>query len=429
MSTIRFMHSYIRRVIDQELDDLFVDLPAILLDGPKGVGKTRTAVERCTDGSIRRLDLLPERQIMEADPFIIRTDSRPTLIDEWQRVPAVFDVVRRLVDEDGVGGQFLLTGSAPWPHATHSGAGRIVSMRMRPLTLQERLGLNPTVSMRELLTGSAVIAGSSTLTLADYTSEIVAGGFPGMQHLTPRARSRQLDGYINRIVDHDLPELGTAVRHPERVLGWLRAYGAATSTITQWDKIRNAATPGEGDKPSKPSTMVYRELLTQLRILDPLEGWGPSNNHLKNLTLSPKHHLTDPALAARLVKLSATKLLAGDGPSRPVPGDGTYLGALFESLVALSVRTYAQLNDARVYHMRTGNGRHEIDFIVESDDGILAIEAKLTPTVDRNDVAHLKWLKEHIGSSCKDLMIVTTGLQAYRRTDGVAVVPLATLGA
>lgn len=429
MSTIRFVQSYIRRTIDQELDDLFVDLPAILLDGPKGVGKTRTAVERCTNGSIRRLDLIPERQIMEADPFIIRTDNRPTLIDEWQRVPEVFDAVRRLVDENGAGGQFLLTGSAPWPHATHSGAGRIVSMRMRPLTLQERLGLNPTVSMRDLLTGSAVIAGSSTLTLADYTSAIVAGGFPGMQHLTPRARARQLDGYINRIVDHDLPELGRAVRHPERVLAWLRAYGAATATITQWDKIRNSATPGEGDKPSKPSTMVYRELLTKLRILDPLEAWSPSKNHMKNLTLGPKHYLADPALAARLVRLSASKLLTGDGPTRPVPADGTYLGALFESLVALSVRTYAQLHDARVYHMRTERGRHEIDFIVESEDGILAIEAKLAPTVDGNDVAHLKWLKKQIGPSCLDMMIVTTGMEAYRRADGVAVVPLALLGA
>ena len=106
-----------------------------VFDGPKGVGKSASAAQRCR--SIRRLDVASEREIVEADPAIIGRDPAPLLIDEWQRVPAVFDAVRRLVDDDPSGGRFLLTGSASTTQ-THSGAGRITTLRMRPLCLSER---------------------------------------------------------------------------------------------------------------------------------------------------------------------------------------------------------------------------------------------------------------------------------------------------
>lgn len=139
---------YRRRVVDDDLDELFDSLAAILLDGPKGVGKTTTAQQRCT--TTRRLDRGAERAVVEADPLIIVEGQRPVLIDEWQRVPEVFDAVRSLVDDDATAGQFLLTGSAP-TQATHSGAGRIPSLRMRPLTLPERGVAEPTVSLKDLL--------------------------------------------------------------------------------------------------------------------------------------------------------------------------------------------------------------------------------------------------------------------------------------
>jgi uncharacterized protein len=213
------------------------------------------------------------------------------------------------------------------------------------------------------------------------------------------------------------------------VLGWLRAYAAAIATTTSWDKIRNAATSGVDDKPARSTTQPYADLLTALRILDPVPAWVPSNNHLTALNGSPKHHLADPALAARLVRASASTLLVGGPAATSIPRDGTYFGGLFESLAALSIRTFAQNCDARVSHLRTKGGRHEVDFIVESGDGgVLAIEVKLNASVTDEHVGQLHWLRNEIGDECIDTVVLSTGPEAYRRRDGVAVIPLALLG-
>lgn len=423
-NAIDFLRNYVRRVIDDEIDDLFPQLPAILIDGPKGIGKTATATQRCR--AIRHLDVAAERDVVEADPSVIGRDPVPVLIDEWQRVPSVLDAVRRLVDRDPTGGRFLLTGSAPSAQ-THSGAGRITTLRMRPLTLHERRPSSEGVSFQEILTGTASMGGRSGLTLVDYADEIVAGGLPGMRHLDGRARDRQLDSYIDRIVDRDLPDAGLRVRRPATVLAWLRAYAAATATTTSWDKIRDAATSGIDDKPARSTTYPYIELLTALRILDPLPAWIPSNNHLNALTGAPKHHLADPALAARLVRTSASQLLAGSATAAAIPRDGSFFGGLFESLAALSIRTYAQRCDARVSHLRTKGGRHEVDFIVETPTGVVAFEAKLSASIDDVHVAHLRWLRSVLGDDCIDVVVLNSGPEAYRRSDGVAVVPLSLL--
>ncbi|MDZ4827625.1 MAG: DUF4143 domain-containing protein [Actinomycetota bacterium] len=421
-----FTGAYVRRVVDDELDELFGQLSAILLDGPKGVGKTATAGQRCR--TTRRLDVDADRAVIEADPALVGLGEPPVLIDEWQRVPAVWDAVRRLVDDDPAGGHFLLTGSPP-TGGTHSGAGRITSLRMRPLSLFERRIGDATVSLRELLAGSRPpVTGRSPFGLADYVDEIIAGGFPGMRHLTGRARDRQLDGYLERIVDRDMPEAGFTVRRPATVRAWLRAYAAATATTASWETIRNAATSGMANKPAKTTSTAYTELLIALRILDPIDAWLPTNNHFARLTAWPKHHLVDPALAARLLGRSRGHLLAGEEGPVSIPRDGTLLGGLFESLVALSIRTFAQAVDANVYHLRTQSGRHEIDFVVEHGGRVLALEAKLAAAVDDRDVRHLRWLRDELGDDVVDTAVITTGPEAYRRPDGVAVVPLALLG-
>lgn len=376
---------------------------------------------------MRRLDVEAEARIVRADPGVISTDPAPLLVDEWQRVPETFDVVRRLVDDDPSGGRFLLTGSAPG-RQTHSGAGRITTMRMRPLTFSERGIETPTVSMAAIVRGERAVSGRTQIRLTNYVDEILASGFPGLRNLPDRALARQLDSYIDRIVDHDLVEAGLVVRRPETVRSWMKAYAAATGTPASWEKIRDASVSATGGPPAKTTTLPYIELLTALRILDPVPAWSPSNNHLHSLVQSPKHHLVDPALAARLVRRSATQLLRGDDPGTVVPRDGGFLGGVFESLAGLSVRTYAQNCDARVGHLRTEGGRHEVDFIVESDNGVVGVEVKLAAAVRDDDVKHLRWLRERIGADCIDLVVLHAGPEAYRRPDGVAVVPLALLG-
>jgi predicted AAA+ superfamily ATPase len=420
-----FTSGYVRRVIDDELDDLLPHLPAILLDGPKGVGKTATAKQRCA--AVRRLDVDAEAQVVRADPTILASDPTPLLLDEWQRVPEIFDVVRHLVDDDTRGGRFLLTGSMP-ASQTHSGAGRITTMRMRPLSLAERGVEVPTVSLAGLLSGSRAVGGRTEFALADYVNETLASGFPGLRHLSGNPLIRQLDGYLDRIVDHDLAEAGFTVRRPATVMAWLRAYAAATGTTASWEKVRDAASGASGDRPAKTTTLPYIELLTGLRVLDPVPPWTPSRNHLRALAHRPKHFLADPALAARLVRRGAGQLLSGKAPDAVVPRDGGFLGGLFESLAALSIRTFAQRADALVSHLRTEGGRHEVDFIVESDDGIVGLEVKLGSSISDTDVKHLVWLREQVGEDCIDLAVLHTGPEAYRRQDGVAVIPLALLG-
>jgi len=420
---------YARRIIDDELDELFGHVPAIAIDGPKAVGKTTTAEQRVV--GLLRLDAKPNREAVHADPGLLLTRPRPLLIDEWQKVPEVWDVVRRAIDDDPTGGQFLLAGSASPRHGAtaHSGAGRIGRLRMRPMTLSEREIASPTVSLGELLSGRRLpLDGVTEVRLADYTHEIVASGFPGMRSLGARALKFQLDSYVRNAVDRDVPEQGLAVRKPDAMLGWLRAYAAATSTTASYTAVLDAATAGVSDKPARSTTIAYRDVLTQLWLLDPVPAWGPAANPLARLAQSPKHHLADPALAARLLGLSVDTLLSGEG--RPIgPQAGGMLGHLFESLVTLCVRVAAQAAEATIGHLRTRNGDHEIDLVVVRDDGkVLAVEVKLAATVEDRDTAHLRWLADHLRGDLLDAIIINTGPNAYRRPDGIGVVPLALLG-
>ncbi|MGQ0719521.1 MAG: ATP-binding protein [Pseudonocardiales bacterium] len=424
------MDGYAGRIVDDELNDLLAGLPAISLEGPKGVGKTATAQRRAA--TTLALDDVNQVELLVADPARLDTSQTPVLIDEWQRHPPVWDLVRRSVDRDPRPGRFLLTGSAtPRNAPIHSGAGRIVQLRMRPMSLAERAVERPTVSLRSLLTGTvADIGGDTAVTLGDYADEIVRSGFPGIRRLPARASRAQLDGYLTRIVEREFPELGHPVRRPATLRAWLRAYAAATSTTTAYNAILDAATPGETDKPAKTTTIGYRDVLTQLWLLEPVPGWLPNRSVFARLAQAPKHHLADPALAARLLGTNGGALLAGRDPARASAFEGPLLGALFESLITLSVRVYAQAAEASVHHLRTRNGDHEIDLIVERDDGrVLAMEVKLSPSVDEADVKHLRWLRERLGDDVLDSVVITTGRHAYRRADGIAVVPAALLGA
>jgi predicted AAA+ superfamily ATPase len=419
---------YRRRIVDDDLDALMPGLAAISIEGPKAVGKTATALTRAS--TVYKLDDVGQRQIIEADPARLTRGALPILVDEWQKWPPSWDVVRRAVDANPSPGRFVLTGSAsPSGVDTHSGAGRIVPIRMRPLSLAER-GFTASVSLAELLAGAQPnISGTTPATLDDYVTEILAGGFPGMIGLSDRQLRAGLDGYLERVIDRDFAEQGMTLRRPDTLRAWMRAYAAATSTTASFETIRDAATPGVGNKPSLSTTLPWRDILTRLWILDPVPAWLPSNNKLKELATSDKHHLVDPALAARLLQVTSRKLLGGDQTEPPIPRDGTFLGALFESLIALNLRVYAQAAEADVRHLRTQRGEHEVDFIVIGPDGgIVAVEVKLSATAGTDDTKHLKWLKDRIGDQLLDAVLVTTGTEAYRRDDGIAVVPAALLG-
>lgn len=420
---------YQRRVVDDELDSLTGSLGAVALEGAKAVGKTATAAQRAT--TVHQLDDPERRAIAEADPERLLAAPPPVLIDEWQYVPAVWDKVRRAADVYAAPGQFLLTGSSsPKDSGTHSGGGRIVSVRMRPLSLAERWPGESTVSLAALLSGERPhVRGQTRRGLEDYTDELLRSGFPGIRRLQGRALRAQLDSYLQRIVDRDFPELGHAIRNPQGLRRWMSAYAAATSTSASFERIRDAASGGTDRTPAKTTVQPYREVLERLFILDEVAGWRPSRNPIARLALPPKHHLADPALAAVLLGATASALLEGDSPGPRIPRDGTLLGALFESLVTQSVKVYAQGVEASVGHLRLHGGTREIDLIVDRGDGpVVAIEVKLSATVRNDAVRHLNWLESVIGDDLLDRVVITTGGEAYRRADGIAVVPAALLG-
>ena len=353
---------YIPRVVDQELDELLPQLPAIALEGPKAVGKTETARRRAK--TIHQLDDPAQRAIAEADPARVLSGTPPLLIDEWQRVPSVWDAVRRAVDQGSPPSRFLLTGSASLAAApTHSGAGRIVTVRMRPLSLAERGLAAPSVSLRDLLAGDRPgISGKTNVRLDAYVDEIVRSGLPGVRTYRGRALRAQLDGYLDRIIDTDFQEQGHPVRRPETLRRWIAAYAAATATAASYETIRDAATGGQNDKPSRSATQPWRDVLERLWILDPVPAWLPTQNYLNRLAQLPKHHLADPALAVAILGFDADALLKGVEAGPRIPRSGLLLGRLFESLVTLSLRVYAQAAEAEVHHLRLhsqspGNGQ------------------------------------------------------------------------
>ena len=417
--------TYHRRLIDQQLDDFLGELPAISIEGAKGVGKTSTA--RARGGTFIGLDDPVQRTVMSAGNKPWADLRGLVVVDEWQRYPPSWDYVRRAVDEQVRGQHFLLTGSATPTEPIHSGAGRIVRFRMRPMTLFERGVTQPTVSLAALLGGTqAAVSGQTDVTVADYVREIVATGLPGLRVGSPARRALARQSYADLIVERDFPDAGLTTRVPGLARRWLSAFAGAVSTTTSLEKIRNAATAGQQDKPAKDTVLLYRDMLERIWVSDPVPGWAPTFNHLRRLALAPKHQLVDPGLACALLGVDESALL-GRSPSDVV--DGAFLGALFESLVTLDVRVYADQLGARVSHLRTQAGRQEVDLIVERKiDQVLAIVVKLTGSVKDEDVRHLLWLREQLGDGLIDAVVITAGPYAYRRSDGVAVVPLALLG-
>lgn len=218
------------------------------------------------------------------------------------------------------------------------------------------------------------------------------------------------------------------VRNPGALRRWMTAYAAATATTTSMEKIRRAA-EGDDPPPARSTVGPYRDVLQRLFLLEPVPAWLPTRSVLGALARPAKHHLADPALAAALLGADVPTLLEGDPLGPAIPRDGTLLGALFESLVTLSVRVYAQAAQASVGHLRTKRGEREVDLVVHRRDGrALAIEVKLTSAPSDHALRHLRWLADRMGDELLDAIVVTTGAEAYRRPDGIAVVPAALLG-
>ncbi|MCL2788084.1 MAG: ATP-binding protein [Micrococcales bacterium] len=419
---------YIPRIVDQEIADLVADVPAVLVVGPKAIGKTVSA--RRVAASVIDLSDTDQRAIVMARRAATLAEAQsPLLIDEWQFDPGTWEAMRRAVDADPSPGRFLLTGSAnPRGVRVHSGAGRVARLRMRPLSMAERRPGEATVSLAGLWNASAAIVGTTSVGVTDYVDEILSSGFPAIRFGAARSRPRLIASYLDNALEHDVPELGFVPRRPSSLAQWLRAYAAATSTTASYSAIADAIPSDE--RASRATFDAYRDVLTSLWLLDDVPAFTISRNRLAEAGKMPKHQLADPALAATALGVTKASLLDATAAAEyRALRDGPLLGTLFESLATLSLRVYAQALGLTVSHLRTARGDHEVDLLVHGPDGrALAFEVKLTAAPDDGDVRHLHWLAQAMGSDLVDRVVLTTGERAYRRADGVAIVPLALLG-
>ncbi|MDY6049053.1 MAG: DUF4143 domain-containing protein [Corynebacterium sp.] len=260
--------------------------------------------------------------------------SGPLLIDEWQRLPQSWDLVRRAVDNGAPPGSIYLTGSAT-PQAgvtTHTGAGRIMSVRLRPIGLCELTPNPAAISVTSLCEGGAAIEGESDTDLAGYLTLLYITGFPQPRH--PAGMQQEfLATYVARIVDRELPAQGYTIRNRFGLQSWLHAYAQVTGTDASYSEILARATEGSGDAPSKRTTAVYREKLDEIWMLDELPAWESPTHRIPGQTRSPKHYLADVALGLHLAGIRPSSLNTSENAG--------LLGRFFEAYAVHSLRVAA----------------------------------------------------------------------------------------
>lgn len=410
---------YLPRLADRLLGDRLSVIGAVAIEGPKGCGKTATARELASSEVL--LDVDPEAQRRaDLDPRLLLEGETPRLLDEWQRSPRLWDVVRRAVDDRGLPGQFILTGSAT-PDDTvvrHSGAGRFGLLRMRTMTLVEKQATAPTVSLAGLLRGETTSPTNSPLLVRDYLHHIETGGWPLLASATVDAARVYLDGYLDIISEHDIDEVSGGRRDPRLVRRFLHAYAQVTAHPASLATVMRRA--GESDSVlARDTAQVYRDALTRMMIIDDIPAWDPSVRSSKRLTATPKRFLADPSLAATLLEMSSERMLA----------DLTTTGFLFESLVAHDLRIFAEASGASCFHYREADGRLEVDYVVEARDGTwCAVEVKLGGGDIDKAAGSLHRLVQRIARKPAAQVVITGTSLAYTREDGVQVVPLGLLG-
>lgn len=413
---------YLDRVVDLAVPVALRSARAVLVEGPKGCGKTWTGQHFA-----RSEIFLEERpdlwEIAPHVPGLILDGSTPRLLDEWQRVPDLWHLVRATCDRRGTPGQFILTGSAvPADELTrHSGAGRISRVRMRPMSLWEGGLSTGAVSLQSLLEGYEIPPAESRLEVPELVEAACRGGWPQLIE-TPIREARRFTGdYLNDICRVDVSAVDGIRRSPVGVMRLIRSLARNIATTTGVSKL--ATETGGGTPVDRTTARTYLDVLDRLFIVEDLPAW---NTHLRSrarLIRSPKRHFVDPSLAAAAL---------GAGPERYLD-DLEAFGYLFESMAVRDLRIYSQATDSTVFHYRDTYGL-EADAVIETPDGRwIAVEVKLGggSAID-SAAAGLLRLGDRVSreraARLARLMVITGGRYGYQRPDGVAVVPLACLG-
>ena len=414
---------YQKRFADATLAERLKSSGAVLIEGPKGCGKTETAKQAAETA----IHFDTDRQVkimMDIDPGNVLLGKTPRLLDEWQTYPEIWNYVRREVDERKLKGQFILTGSStPDDDAKrHSGAGRVSVLTMRPMSLYEKGWSTGEVSLGSLIEGATPGSESVKFDLGGFAEKMTLGGWPGLIGASSANGLQFVSDYISMIAEIDLSRVSNKRRDPVKVARLLQSIARNISTEASVAAL--AKDTGGSDKSLDSDTVSdYISALERLHVIENLPAWKTHIRSADTLRKAPKRHFTDPSLAVGALGLSIDKLLS----------DLNYFGLLFESIVIRDLRVYADIVGAKVYHYRDSRGQ-EIDAIVETPNGTWgAFEIKLGIGAADEAAANLLKVTKNIDTEKSlppaTLTVITGNGFAHRRKDGVNVVPISTLTA
>lgn len=361
---------------------------------------------------------------IDMDPQLVLSGETPRLIDEWQTVPRLWDEIRSELDRRGEFGQFILTGSAVPADRTdifHTGTGRFAWLTMRPMSLFESGSSNGAVSLEALFRGDHKLFAANTLELQDIASLVCRGGWPQTLRLADEDAFEYVQSYLDAVVNNDVSRVDGVRRDAERVLSLLRACARSVGTQTSLAQLEKDITAADGESSMKLfSISTYMKALKEIFVLEDMQAWNPNLRSKTAIRTTATRYFVDPSVAAAALRIGPKDLL----------NDLNTFGFLFENLCVRDLRVYADALRADVFHYRDKNNL-ECDAVLHRRDGTFGlIEIKLGGSENiEHGAATLKALSEKLaGAKPAFLMVlIGAGQYAYRRDDGVLVVPVGCL--
>lgn len=418
---------YTKRLIDNELDELLTMFGAISIEGPKYCGKTWTALNHANSSVLLTKSDNPNSDYQKAliDRSLIYTGVYPELIDEWQSIVQIWDDVRTKCDEDGEKGKFILSGSSVPVNQKdifHSGAGRIYKLNMYTMSLYESGDSSGIVSLMSMFNNEVINANlkeKPTLDkLADY---IIRGGWPASLDFKKENYYRLPESYITDVIDHDISYDGV-VRDKTKMRMLMKSLARNESTLVTNEKLVSDIYEYVNDEEYSINRNTVSDYLNVLENIHMLKNQEPFSEKIRSsirVGKSVKRHFIDPSLACSLLGLKQEHLIK----------DLNLFGFMFESLVVRDLRIYIEYLGGKIYHYHENNTGFEVDAIVELRDGTFgAIEVKLgVGAIEEASKQLLQFSNKCLTKPA--FLCVICGMidYAYRREDGVYVVPITAL--
>lgn len=422
------MKRYRNRIADSILGKKLRAKGAVLIEGAKWCGKTTTA-SQIAKSILYMQDPARKRQYLELseiDPARLLSGETPRLIDEWQLAPKLWDAIRFEVDRRDEFGQFILTGSAvpsETSEISHSGIGRITKMLMRPMSLYESGDSSGQVSLSGLFAGNGDICGESTMNIDKLSFLICRGGWPKAINEEEDVALQQAIDYFDAIVDVDISRVDNVERNKERTKRILRSYARSVGTQAKISSIAADISANEAVSISDMTITSYINALKKIFVLEDSSAWNPNLRSKTAIRTSDTRYFTDPSVCTAALELGPNDLV----------NDLNTMGFLFENMCIRDLRIYAEALDGNVYHYRDKSGL-ECDAVVHLRNGVYGlVEIKLGgDSLISDGVETLKKLSSNIDTTkmkapAFKMVLVGVGEMAYRRSDGIYIVPLSCL--